>query len=122
MRVLLAVCIAVALGGIASAKEHAVSRGAGAVSCAQYAKAYQMNPDQIDDLFFNWALGFMSAVNVITGTMDGTSRDLAAKTQNEMKRYFRQYCNDHPLADYATGVLELMRSLPTFKPTIKSKD
>jgi hypothetical protein len=122
MRVLLAVCIAVAWGEIASAREPAAIKGAGAASCAEYAKAYQMSPVQTDDLFLSWAVGYISGINFITGNMSGTSWDLAAETQNEMKRYLRQYCNDHPLADYATGVLELMRSLPTFKPTIKSKD
>jgi hypothetical protein len=122
MRLLLAVCIAVALGEIANAQEHGLSRGAGAVSCAQYAKVYQMNPDLTDDLFSSWALGFMSGFNTVTGTMGGKSWDLAAKTPGEMTRYLRQYCSDHPLADYADGVLELMKSLPVFKVTIKGKE
>ena len=122
MRLLLAVCIAVALGETASAQAHAVGKGAGTASCAEYAKAYQMSPDQTEDHFLSWAVGYMSGINFITGNMSGTSWDLAAKTPNEMKRYLRQYCNDHPLADYADGVAELMKSLPTFKPTLKSKD
>jgi hypothetical protein len=92
MRVLLAVCIAVALGEIASAQEHALSKGAGAASCAQYAKAYQMRPDQTDDLFLSWAVGFMSAFNFVKATMGGASFDLAAKTPNEMTRYRRAKC------------------------------
>jgi hypothetical protein len=122
MRVLLAVCIAVALGEIASAQAHAVGKGARAASCAEYAKAYKMSPDQTEDYFLSWAMGYISGINFVTGNMSEVSWDLAAKTDNEMKRFLRQYCNDHPLADYATGVLELMRSLPTFKPTLKSKD
>jgi hypothetical protein len=32
-----------------------------------------------------------------------------------MKRYLRQYCDAHPLANYKDGVRELMKTLPIIR-------
>ena len=112
MRLLIGVCIVVASAGIATAQQHSDTRGLGFSSCAEYAKDCQRHPQDIDDLFLGWALGFISGANA---TRANDFYDLAAKTSDEMKRFFRQYRNDHPLANYIDGVVELRKSLPTVK-------
>jgi hypothetical protein len=41
--------------------------------------------------------------------------DLGGKTPNEAKRFLREYCNHHPLANYYDAVLGLLVSLPKVK-------
>jgi len=110
MRLLLVACFAVALDGTVSAQQHADTIGAS--SCAKYANMYRMRPEDADQMFLAWAQGYISGANSLTPEF---FFDLNAKTPGEMRRYLRQYCNAHPLADYTDGVWELMKSLPTVK-------
>ena len=50
--------------------------GPGSVTCGKFAADYRQNPDQVDNLFFTWAQGFMS-FNITETT--GTYRDMAAR-------------------------------------------
>ena len=109
MRLLLAVCFAIAMNAVACAQEQtAAGRGAGVASCAQYAEAYRSAPDETDNFFLSWALGYMSGINF---SKKEVFVDLNAKTLDEMKSYLRQYCEAHPLADYGDGVRDLLNTL-----------
>ena len=114
MRLLLAVCFAVAMNAIACA--HAVTKGPGAGSCAAFAQASQGNPDLVDIIYLSWAQGYMSGTNSLNKDV---LFDLDAKTPDEMKRYLRQYCDTHPLANYGDGVRDLLNTLPTVQPDRK---
>jgi hypothetical protein len=67
------------------------------------------NPTDIEWEFFTWAQGYASGINL--GRPKSYS-DLNAKTTDEMKRYLRQYCATHPLADYAEAVRKFLETLP----------
>ena len=95
MRLLMAFCFVVALGGNACAEQFVETRGFGDVPCATYAEVYRKYQDEIDSKYFSWAFGFISGINVM---QESFFVDLGAKTEDEMKRYLRQYCNAHPLA------------------------
>jgi hypothetical protein len=86
MRVLLAGCFAVAVGGIASAEQHFDIRGAGTTSCAKYAETYRKNPDYTDNVYYSWAQGYMSGLNSMNVEF---FFDLNAKTTDEEKRFLR---------------------------------
>jgi hypothetical protein len=109
MRVLLAVCFAIALDGVAWAQQHFDTRGVGLGSCAEYAELYQKSPEAIDNMYYSWAQGFISGVNA---GLEKDFFDLNALTTDQMKRFIRQYCDAHPLASYRNAVGELMNSLP----------
>jgi hypothetical protein len=109
MRVLLAVCFAIALDGVAGAQEHYEVRGVGVSSSAAYANMFRRAPDETDAMFSAWAMGYLSGIN--TG-FENDFFDLNAKSPDEMTRYLRRYCDIHPLANYRDGVVELMKSLP----------
>jgi hypothetical protein len=51
--------------------------GVGMRSCAQFAKDYAANPATTDDLYFLWAQGFMSAVNLSLVANTGRYHDLS---------------------------------------------
>ena len=109
MRVLLAVCFAIALGDLACAQEHFAVRGQGAVSCAKFAEWSRSNPDDVESIFSAWAVGYLSGVN--DGSLDYFA-DLKAKESEELKLYLRQYCDAHPLATYRDAMIELYGTLP----------
>jgi hypothetical protein len=114
MRGLLIFCFAVVFCEIAWAQEHFDVRGQGVASCGQFANMFRMHPEETDAMFFAWAQGYMSGLNTMAADPQ-TFFDLNAKTPNEMRHFLRQYCQDHPLADYADGVFELFKTLPTVK-------
>jgi hypothetical protein len=89
-------------------------QGAGATSCAEFAKIYQVDP-QIEDAFFDWALGFMSAMNASVMVRDKPPRELAGVLVDQ-KRALRSYCANNPLKNYMDGVMEFygkLRFIPT---------
>ena len=73
---------------------------------------YLKNPDGTDVVYYSWALGYMSALNSMS--LEGFF-DLNAETTDDGKRFLREYCSAHPLANYMDGVFELMKSLPIVK-------
>jgi hypothetical protein len=85
---------------------------AGVGSCAKYAEYYRRNPDQVDGSYLHWVMGYMSGINLMILMKEDLYFDLHAKTPDEMMRYLRLYCNEHPLAKYTEGVMELLKTLP----------
>jgi hypothetical protein len=70
MRLLIAVCCAVAWGGVACAEgRHADIQGVGAGSCAGYAEAYRLIPDETDLVYGSWAQGYITASPSITNCL-----------------------------------------------------
>jgi hypothetical protein len=113
MRVLLAAYFAIAMNAVACAEEIvAWGKGAGSGSCAKYAQAYRSAPDQTDNFYLSWTLGYMSGINSLNKDV---FFDLNANTPEEMMRYLRQYCDAYPLADYEIGVRHLLNTLPVYQ-------
>jgi hypothetical protein len=86
--------------------------GYGVQSCAKYGQAYKESPDDAELVYYAWALGFMSGLNVGTHTHRASSKNLAATTQDEQRRFLREWCEAHPLSDFGSGVVELLKTLP----------
>jgi hypothetical protein len=105
---LFAACCVVAWGGVACAEgKHFDTKGAGANSCAEYAKAYRSNPTQTDIMFGSWAQGYISGINA---AMEDAY--FGVRNFDETLRFLRKYCNDHPLANVQDAAMELLKSLP----------
>lgn len=97
-----------------AAERPAIELGAGAASCQQYAQSYARNPDLTDQIYFSWAQGFMTGWNV-GGLGQGQSsyfRNLAAIPIDQQHRKIREYCNQHPSADFDKAVMDLYMALP----------
>jgi hypothetical protein len=80
-------------------------RGRSRASGTTYADNYHKNPDGTDVVYYSWALGYMSALNSMSPER---FLDLNAETTDDGKRFLREYCNAHPLANYMDGVVELI--------------
>ena len=94
--------------------------GAGALSCAEIAKFFRQNPDQTSAMILSWAQGYMSGLNVAGGASGRDVRDLAGMKTKDEEREIRNYCDQHPMSDLATAVMQLYISLPTaYLPDLK---
>jgi hypothetical protein len=99
------------IGTTACGAKDFVMQGFGGLTCGEFAKHYAIAPD-IEDSYFAWAQGFMSATNLATVTASHVYRNLGASTTKAQMSFLRNYCDQHPLADYESAVMELLRSLP----------
>jgi hypothetical protein len=90
--------------------------GVGAASCSRLSQDYRINPRSIEAAMMDWAQGFMSGVN-ISDLRDGQYRDLQAMTVEDQKASLRDYCEEHPMAEFAKAVLDLYGKLPQKKYT-----
>jgi hypothetical protein len=86
----------------ATALSHPV-QGPGAMSCAEFAKMYQADP-RTEMMFYTWAQGYMSAINLAVIASHKAPRDLAGD-MTDQKRAFRAYCADNPLKNYMDGIV-----------------
>jgi hypothetical protein len=109
---------AVALCGCAGASQYKpgatqqdlAGAGAGGVTCAEFAKAYAAAPQVTEDLYYSWALGFMTGLN--TENPDNLFAVLNATSQHNETSAIRDYCDAHPQAKYIDAVLDLYLSMP----------
>jgi hypothetical protein len=93
----------------------AIMSGAGAFTCGKFASEYAKNPEQVEGLYFAWAQGFMSGLNLdlAAGVVNGKKefRDLEGPIENQKSR-MRIYCNAHPLAPFTEAIFDLIKSQP----------
>ena len=89
--------------------------GAGDRSCAEIAKFFRQNPDQTSVIVFSWAQGYMSGLNVAGGASGREVRDLSGMTTKDEESAIQNYCEEHPMSDLATAVMDLYKTLPTAK-------
>jgi hypothetical protein len=104
------------LGVVAAFSQEAAIKGGAVHSCGDFANAYRSNTIA-EDLWFQWAEGFMSGLNTKQITINGNSQNLNSISDQEQKSFIRRYCNEHPLDDYVSAVLILYRRLSPNKTT-----
>jgi len=95
----------------ASTAQSAGILGSGAHNCAEFLEAYRKDPVGTDAANTQWALGFMSAMNLTVS--EKLEFDLTALKLGEMQRWLRKYCAEHPQAEFYEAVDQLMFSLPS---------
>jgi hypothetical protein len=110
MKLLLAIAFTVLIATPNAGFAYTV-QGAGAVSCAEFARMYQGDPVHVEDAFFSWAQGFMSGINLAAVTTQRPTRDLAG-VATDQRRALRTYCANNPLRTYVDGVTEFYAKLP----------
>jgi hypothetical protein len=67
-------------------------KGAGAMPCAKLGSVFQPNHSTMDGLYYSWALGYWSGMNVGVSIAAKRYKDLQAKSANELQREIRQFC------------------------------
>lgn len=84
-------------------------------SCTDFAKDYAAYAGKAEDIYFTWAQGFMSALNLNLSANQGVYRVIDGAAMPTYKIQIRSFCDGHPLAPYAAAIMDLMASLPTQK-------
>ena len=110
--------LSLVLGCAAEAADLGQNAGVGANLCAQFSRAYAENPTDVEALYWSWAMGMMSGMNLATIANSNTFRDLTAD-EDILRRATRGFCTAHPLARYSGAILDLYVSLPLKKTTSK---
>jgi len=82
--------------------------GAGTATCGQFGELYREKTFITEQIFFNWALGFMSGQNAAN---QNDARELTSMPIIKQEEFLRQYCNEHPLGSYLSGVYTLYLTL-----------
>jgi hypothetical protein len=70
--------------------------GAGTQTCTAFANWYRKDASLAENVYFAWAQGFMSALNIARLNNGTESKNLIAMSIDQEMRYLRTYCNDHP--------------------------
>jgi hypothetical protein len=84
------------------AGEKWASVGAGVTTCAKYGHFIKQYPDS--SLYFFWAQGYLSALNVHMKLTGQPFTDYKAISTDEQERVVMSYCDKHPLALYVDAV------------------
>jgi hypothetical protein len=111
----IALALAILIQPTSSRADYAFA-GLGATACGKIAQDYQRNPTGIEGLMMTWAQGFMSGAN-IEELQNGRYRDLQAMTIEAQEQSLRNYCDQHPMAEFVKAVFDLYFKLPLKKYT-----
>ena len=95
-----------------SAHGFAQGLGPGMQSCAEFSRLYATNPTGAEDLFYTWAEGFMSALNLSFVSTTGAYRFVDPNGMAAYKLRLRSYCEANPPSQYMQAVMDLYNSLP----------
>ncbi len=89
------------------------SYGIGTQLCREFSQAYSTNPTVTENIYFTWAQGFITALNLANVAIIHVYRDINGDNLQAHKGYIRTYCDAHPMRPYMTAVMELYN---TFSP------
>jgi hypothetical protein len=83
--------------------------GAGVRSCAYFLDNYKNDPALTEPLYFSWAQGYMSGLNV--ARLDDRAGVFQPMSMDEQRSYIRNFCNANPTKKYLYAVLDLYKTL-----------
>ena len=69
----------------------------------------------MEDYYFEWAQGYMTAVNAMFGVAKTLPKDLTATKFSVQKKIISDFCKSHPAMEYEAAVPEVYVSLPAMK-------
>lgn len=105
--------------GVTAGEPEGQGYGLGVHSCAEFASAYKAQPAIAENLYFAWAEGFMSGLNLSAAANNRPSRRLASINMESAKIQIRDYCDGHPLSQYAGAVVLIYGGLPALPANSK---
>lgn len=107
---------AMALVSSPAAAEQFVAIGAGTQSCSQFAAAYKAAPSENETVYFAWAEGYLSYMNMELFNLGLAWRDLNSMDIAAQQHIIRDYCANNPLKDYYDAVDDLFTRFPEQQP------
>lgn len=104
--------------GVAQA-EPLSSMGVGVLTCEKFLAYYQADPS-VEERFFDWAQGFMSAINDAAEDTVAKYRDLHSMPLDQQKALLRTFCTTHPTAPYRDGINAVLNRLTVVPSNLPS--
>lgn len=105
----LAVALAVFTTPVVAGEQEVAMIGVGTSTCAQFAQLYRTDPARTDEIFLQWAHGFLSGMNAGFLTQGKQTFNILSVSISDQQFFFRQYCDQHPLENFASAVLDLQQ-------------
>jgi len=90
-------------------REKGTIAGAAWVSCAEFAKEYQQNPQATEVIYFTWAQGYMSGLN---DSLFFNRKNLRGWQLEQQKQHIRAFCDKNPLKNVVFAIRDLFSNLP----------
>ncbi len=86
----------------------------GSTSCAQFVELYRKAPEDTEAVFYSWAMGVMSGLNL--GLRDERANlmphNFGAGAQ---RKYLKRFCEERPSDLYVKAVMDLYAKLRTMQ-------
>jgi len=98
-----------------------VVSGIGAASCGKFTTAYKENAAKTEALYFSWAQGFMSSININRKMQNGTPIDFGAMPPAAQLSWIRSYCLKNPMRTYLRATTELFLALEQAQSSLAKK-
>jgi hypothetical protein len=86
--------------------------GAGAVPCAKFLADSQTNAAKADRVYYSWAQGYWSGMNVGISVAAKRYKDLKARPADVLLNAMRGYCSAHTQGSYADAAEVAFLALP----------
>jgi hypothetical protein len=104
------------VSGATAQREQSGSMGIGVGSCSEFAQHYRENPQFWEGIYFSWAQGFMTGLNVLQVALKRPQRDLNALPVYQQMARLRAFCDERPLAVFGEAAHSLFLALPEIPP------
>jgi hypothetical protein len=120
MKLICSVALALALGILiqpTSSRADYYYAGVGATSCGKLIQDYKQNPTTVEGAMMNWSQGFLSVVNASEMLHARQYRDMQGITIEAQEESLRNYCDEHPMAEFWKAAIDLYKKLPLKKYT-----
>jgi hypothetical protein len=111
------VFVSLVLASPVLAEESIVVSGVGASSCGKFTTSYKDNPARAETLYFSWAQGFMSSINLNRKMQNGTPVDFGVMPSAAQVSWIRGYCQKNPMKTYLRAATELFLTLEQAQTT-----
>ena len=89
-----------------------VAMVSGMETCGKFARSYAQST-VVEEIYFQWAQGFITGMNVGKVAIAGVIRDL--NWEPTPMAAIREYCNDHPPASYQDAAVDLFSHFKEFR-------
>ncbi len=111
------VVASLAFASTALAEELNVVSGVGGSSCGKFTNSYKENPAKTKSVYFSWAQGFMSSINLSRKMQNGTPIDFGAMPSATQITWIRGYCQKNPMQTYLRAATELFLAVEQAQAT-----
>lgn len=118
MKPVMLVILLTLIPGTSRAAEAGQAYGVGLHTCGDFSQSYIANPVLAEGVYFAWAEGYMSGLNLVAAAGKNPAREFKGgeASMSEYQSFLRTYCDQHPSVRYLQGVTALWNSLPPIPP------